>query len=86
MGLRQPVGLLQETFEGLRRTSPGKPTSHPPVEQQPVQHPPNQLGLGDPELPGPRLQRPLVLVAYVQLLPDHIYIIYITRCIASSAP
>src|SRR5215208_8297979 len=50
------------------------------VKQQTVQHPPNQLGLGDPELLCPRLQCPLVLVAYVQLLPDHTYIIYITGC------
>jgi hypothetical protein len=50
-----------------------------PDKQQTVQHPPNQLGLGDPELPRPRPQCPLVLVAYVQLLPDHAYIMYITR-------
>jgi hypothetical protein len=50
-----------------------------PVKQQTVKHPPNQLCLRDPELPRSRLQCPLVLVAYVQLLPDHVYIMYITR-------
>ena len=29
-------------------------------------------------IPRHSLQRPFVLLAYVQLLPDHIYIIYIT--------
>src|SRR5829696_2934161 len=80
VGLRQPVGLLEETLQGLRSASPGKPSPTLPVKQQTVQHPPNQLGFGYPELPRPHLQRPLVLVAFVQLLPDHIYIIYIIRC------
>ena len=52
---RQPVGLLQEPLQSLRGASLGK---FPPtliIEQQTVQHPPNQLGLGAPKFPGPRL-------------------------------
>src|SRR5687767_9890526 len=65
MERHQPVGLLEETFQGLRSTRPGKP-SHPiSIQQQTVKHPPNQFGLGDPELPRSRLKCPLVLVAYV---------------------
>ena len=80
MGLCQPIGLLQETFQGLRSASSGKPSSSLPVKQQTVKHPPNQLCLGDLELPRPRLQCPLVLLALVQLLPDHTYVIYIISC------
>ena len=68
VGLHQPVGLLKEILQGLRGIRPTKPSL--PVQQQTVQHPPDQLCLGDPELPRRRLQCPLVLVAYVQLLPD----------------
>ena len=64
--------------------TPASPLPTLPIEQQTIKHPPNQLGLGDPELLRPRLQRPLVLVAYVQLLSDHLYIIYITRCYQSA--
>jgi hypothetical protein len=80
VGLRQPVGLLQETLQCLRSACPGKPSPSLPVKQQTVQHPPNQLGLGDPELPRSRLQCPLVLLACVQLIPDHTYIMYIAEC------
>src|SRR5215218_1413961 len=80
VGLGHPVGLLQEVFQGLHGASPGKPTPRPfLLQHQTVQQPTHQLGLGDPELSGPRLQRPLVLVAYVQLLSEHVYIIYITQ-------
>src|SRR5215204_4342593 len=78
--LSQPVGLLQETLQSVPSASPGKPSPTLPLKQHTVQHPPDQLCLRDPELPRSRLQGPLVLLAYVQLLSDHIYIIYITRC------
>ena len=71
VGLRQPVGLLEETSQCLRSAFPGKPSPALPLKQQTVKHPPKQLGLGDPELPRSRLQCPLVLLAYVQLLSDH---------------
>src|SRR5215204_1554193 len=80
VGLRQPVGLLPEILQSIPSASPGKPSPALLIKQQTVKHPANQLCLGDPELPHSRLQCPLVLLAYVQLLPDHIYIIYITGC------
>src|SRR5829696_5693559 len=47
VGLRQPVGLLEETFQCHLSACSGKPSPALPVKQQTVQHPPNQLGLRD---------------------------------------
>ena len=70
---------------GPPRGSPPRPPWHarrrapPPfsAEQDPVEHPPHELGLSDPVIPRHSLQRPFVLLAYVQLLPHHAYTTYI---------
>src|SRR5215212_6430720 len=78
------ASLSASSRKPSRASAAPAPASPPPtglpVEQQTVEHPPNQVGLRDPEVPRRRLQRPLVFVAYVKLLPDHIHIMYIARC------
>jgi hypothetical protein len=56
------------------------------VKQQTVKHPLTQLGLGDPELPRSRLRCPLVLIAHIQLLPNHVPSCTSQGAIATSLP
>jgi hypothetical protein len=70
-------GGTQLTGRPPPRSPPGPPR-RPPSQ--------DQLGLGDPQLCRPLLQRSLVLVAYVQLLPFLIYIVYIIRCSPNLGP